>query len=87
MTEYSVLMSVYYKERADYFRIAIESMLEQTVPPSDFVIVCDGPLPEELYLVIDEFCCKYPKLFNVVKLEELHVYSDLFLTAFYIAKA
>lgn len=67
---YSVLMSVYCKERSEYFRIAIQSMLDQTVPPDDFVLVCDGPLTDELYSVIDEFCSDHPGLFNVIKLEE-----------------
>lgn len=51
MTEqnYSVLMSVYSREKAEYLQKSIESMLSQTIPPSDFVIVCDGLLGEELY--------------------------------------
>ena len=41
---YSVLMSVYRKEKAEYLQKSIDSMLSQTVPPQDFVIVCDGLL-------------------------------------------
>ena len=36
---YSVLMAVYEKENPVYFRQSIQSMLDQTLPPSDFVIV------------------------------------------------
>ena len=41
---YSVLMSLYAKERAEYLREALNSMLAQTVPPAEVVIVKDGPL-------------------------------------------
>ena len=41
---YSVLMSVYGKEQAGWFQKAAESMMAQTVLPSEFVLVCDGPL-------------------------------------------
>ncbi|MBE6631285.1 MAG: glycosyltransferase [Ruminococcaceae bacterium] len=65
MEKYSVLMSVYYKEKAEYFKIAIDSMLSQTLPPDDFVIVCDGPLTEELENLIAYYCEKYPEQFNI----------------------
>ena len=41
---YSVLMAVYGKEKPEFFRQSIESMLAQTLPFSDFVLVCDGAL-------------------------------------------
>lgn len=53
--EYSVLMSVYYKDSPEYLRESIESMLAQTVPCSQFVIVEDGPLGVELNKVIDQY--------------------------------
>lgn len=52
---YSILMSVYYKEKPEFLFKAIESMLNQTVKSNDFVIVCDGPLTKELYDVLDYF--------------------------------
>lgn len=53
--DYSILMSVYYKENPEYLKQAIESMLNQTVKSNDFVIVCDGPLTDELYSVLDSY--------------------------------
>ena len=47
---YSVLMAVYKKENPVFFRQSIESMMNQTLPFSDFVLVCDGPLTRELNL-------------------------------------
>jgi len=66
---YSVLMSVYYKERTEYLRLAMQSMLAQTVPPEQFVLVCDGPLTPELDAVIAEYVELHPQLFTVVRLE------------------
>lgn len=53
--KYSVLMSLYKKEKPEYLRLAIDSMINQTVPPDEFVIVEDGPLTDELYAVLDEY--------------------------------
>lgn len=49
---YSVLMSVYYKEKPEFLKQAIESIQSQTLPTDDFVLVCDGPLNKELDAVI-----------------------------------
>ncbi len=65
---YSVLMSVYYKEKPEYLKEAIESVLNQTVKTDDFVIVCDGPLNEGLDKVIADFVITNPGLFNVFRL-------------------
>jgi len=70
MNCYSVLMSVYCREEPENLRLAVESMLEQTVAPSEFVLVCDGPLTRELDDVIAEFCAGYPALFHILRLEE-----------------
>ena len=66
--KYSVLMTVYHKEKAEFLSEAIESMLNQTVKPSEFVLVEDGPLTDELYEVIAEY--KKNPIFNVVTLKE-----------------
>ena len=41
-------MSVYYKEKPEWLRISIDSMLSQTVKPDEFIIVKDGVLTKEL---------------------------------------
>lgn len=52
--KYSVLMSVYYRENAKYLEQALDSVIRQTVAPAEIVLVCDGPLTEELDKVIDD---------------------------------
>lgn len=70
MQPYSVLMSVYYKENPRFFRQSILSMLEQTVPPSDFVIVADGPLSDELDAVLDDFKKRAPDLLHILRMKQ-----------------
>ena len=54
--KYSVLMSVYNRDNADFLRKALESTYEnQTRKPDEIVVVFDGPLNEALYSVLDEF--------------------------------
>lgn len=67
---YSILMSVYKKEKAEYLVPSIQSMLAQTVPAEQFVIVKDGPLTEELDQVIQTYVDKNPELFTIVPLKE-----------------
>lgn len=68
--EYSVLMSVYFKEKAEYLRQSIESILNQTVMPKEFVIVCDGPLGSELNAVLEEYSVKYAGLIRIHRLPD-----------------
>ncbi len=68
--KYSALMSVYYKEKPEWLKFSIESMLKQTVMPDEFVLVEDGPLTEELDIVINRFVKDYPELFNVIKIKK-----------------
>lgn len=67
---YSVLMSVYSKENPTWLRLAIESMQTQTLPTSDFVLVCDGPLTPELDGVIAEKQRQMGETLTVVRLEK-----------------
>lgn len=67
---YSVLMSVYYKENSEYLKQAIESIQAQTFPTDDFVLVCDGPLNQELDFVIKKKQQEMKNILNVVRLKK-----------------
>ncbi len=69
MEKYSVLMSLYAKEKPEYLGLAIDSMCNQTVVPDEIVIVEDGPLNPALYGLIDTYTTAYPDLFKIVALE------------------
>ena len=70
MQNFSVLMSLYYKEKPEYARACFESLLAQTVQADEWVIVEDGPLTGELYALLDEYEAKCPGLIHRVPLKE-----------------
>ena len=49
---YSVLMSVYYRETPEFLNQAMESIQTQTLSTNNFVLLCDGPLNSALDKVI-----------------------------------
>ena len=69
MEKYSVLMSLYKKEKPEYLRLAIDSMLNQTVFPDEITIVKDGLLTQELDEVLNEYDNNYD-VFNIVGYEK-----------------
>jgi len=68
--KFSVLMSVYNRESADFLSRAIESIYEeQILKPSEIVLVKDGPLGADLEAVIFEWKNKLGDLLTVVPLK------------------
>ena len=67
-SKYSVLMSVYHKEKPEYLKQAVESIQAQTLPTDDFVLVCDGPLNDALDEVIIAKQQEMGESLNVVRL-------------------
>ena len=67
-SKYSVLMSVYHKEKPEYLKQAIESIQAQALLTDDFVLVCDGPLNDALDGVIFAKQQEMGTVLNVVRL-------------------
>lgn len=67
---YSVLMSVYKGENTEYFRASMYSLCNQTHPASQIVLVCDGPLGDELDMIVSEYKDKLGDILDVVQLPE-----------------
>ena len=53
--KFSVLMSVYIKEKPEYLDAALKSLVDQTRQPDEIVLVKDGPLTLELDAVIEKY--------------------------------
>jgi len=66
---FSVLMSLYYKERSEYLRQSLDSVFNQSVSPGEVVLVEDGPLTPELNALVEEFAAVHNGL-NVVLLSK-----------------
>ena len=53
--KFSVSMCVYEKDNPEWFRVAVESILNQTSKPDEVVLVVDGPVGDNLKNVILEY--------------------------------
>ena len=67
---YSVLMSVYEKDDPKFLQQSIRSMERQTLPFSQLVLVCDGPLTEELWQVVRDTQDRLGKRMDIIRLAE-----------------
>lgn len=66
--KFSVSMCVYGKDNPEWFRTAVNSILNQTVKPDEVVLVVDGPVPAQLDAVIAEY--ERNPVFRVIRLDE-----------------
>ena len=70
-TKFSVLLSVYFKEKRENLKLALKSIYEdQILKPNEIVLVEDGPLSEELYSEIDYQLENLNGILKIVKLEK-----------------
>lgn len=67
--KFSVLMSVYKNDKSAEVEIAINSLLSQTLMPNQIVIVQDGPLDDNVSVLLDKYKEK-SDLFTFVELKE-----------------
>lgn len=52
---FSAALCVYAGDRAEWFDAALGSLVGQTLPPDEIVLVVDGPVPETIRAVIDKY--------------------------------
>lgn len=52
---FSVAICVYGKDNPNWFDTAMDSIINQTVKPTEIVLVVDGPIPEETQKVIEKY--------------------------------
>ena len=62
MLKFSVIMSIYKSDQPELVRVALDSLLQQTLLPNEIVIVADGPVPAELEQVVSSFKCQVSKI-------------------------
>jgi len=66
--KFSVAMSVYKNDSPEQLRVALESICTQSLPADEIYLVIDGPIGEELSLIIKEYADKYGN-FTINQLE------------------
>ncbi len=69
MFNFSVLISVYYKDNPDYLIQALNSIINQTLLPDEIVCIKDGKLTDELNQIIDDFQKNNITTFKVLQLQ------------------
>ena len=67
MKKFSVCMSVYHGDNAEFLKESIESLLIQTRMPDEIVLVVDGPVGERINSIVSEL--EGNELFNVIRLK------------------
>ncbi len=71
MKKFSVLMSIYYKEKSEYLHKAMHSIWDkQTIKPGEIVLVQDGELTDELYSSIEQWKEKLGDIFKTIPLNQ-----------------
>lgn len=69
MNSFSVAMCVYHNDNATHFKQSFLSVVGQTVPPNEIVLVIDGPLTDELENAVSSFKTKYNGL-KIIRFSE-----------------
>ena len=70
MEKFSVLMSVYQKEKPEFFDLSLKSnLIDQTLTPNEFVLVCDGDLTPQLEGIIEKYKRLCPDILKVYRKE------------------
>lgn len=57
--KFSVLMSIYHKEQAEFLKQSLDSVINNTLQPDEIVIVKDGKLTDELDTILEEYANNY----------------------------
>ena len=66
---FSIITSIYKNDNPAFVRTALESITrKQTLKPAEVILVVDGPIPEELALVVKEYECD--EIFHVIWVQE-----------------
>lgn len=67
--KFSVLMPIYIHEKDDELRTAIDSVINQTLPPDEILIIADKDIPQNTRDILNEYKSKYPEIFNPLVLD------------------
>lgn len=60
MIGFSVLMSLYVKEKTSYLDLCLDSLSKQTLKANEIVVVLDGPINEELNNMLQKWASTLP---------------------------
>ena len=52
--DFSVIMSVYKSDNPEQLDVALDSIINQTLPPNEIIVVVDGPVPNALSNTLED---------------------------------
>ena len=55
-------MSVYAKDRPEWVAQALDSVLSNSVKPTEIVVVIDGPVPDAIRTLLQDYAAKFPQI-------------------------
>ena len=67
MYDMTVIVPVYRVEQ--YLRKCLDSLVNQTLRPDEFILVCDGELTPDLEIVIEKYQKQFPNVLRVFRKE------------------
>ena len=68
---FTVCTSIYKNDKISYIKVALDSILvNQTIRPSEIVVVIDGPIPEATESLLKEYQEKFPTVFTFIKFDQ-----------------
>lgn len=71
MKKFSIITSIYKNDQIEFVRAALDSILvNQTIKPTEIVLVRDGLVPANLDLLLNEYESRYPEVFNIIRLDQ-----------------
>lgn len=71
---YSVLLSVYNKEKPDYLEESLNCVFSQNIFPDEVILIEDGNLTDGLYAVINRYKEKFPKTLKIFPFKNNYCY-------------
>lgn len=67
----SILMSIYSKEKPEFFDLSLKSILvDQQIKPDELVLIVDGPITDELEAVISKYRSEFQEMIRVYRFED-----------------
>jgi len=70
---FSVSICVYKGDNANHFDIAMRSIITQTIQPSEIVLTIDGPIPNDIELIVSNYSDELKEsiiVFKVIRLQK-----------------
>ncbi len=68
--EFTVLFPVYRNENSSYFKIALDSIIDQSLVPTEILILVDGPIEDDLRNILDEYSKEYSSIIRIIYFKE-----------------